>query len=198
MSSNFKNQTILIRHLKKGDEASYRYLVETYHKLLFNYAISLTNDRALAQDIIQEVFFNIWRDRKKLHESYSLKNYIYKMTYNKFINQYHKNRAISSIERAYMEALNESVDDNNTEAFERKLALVSEGLTNLPKRCKETFLLSKKEGLTNIEIAEYLNISIKTVEGHLTKAFSILRKNVGEKMNGILFLLFNYSSSVKS
>ncbi|WP_299557400.1 sigma-70 family RNA polymerase sigma factor [Seonamhaeicola sp.] len=195
MSSKFENSTILISSLKQGDEEAYRYLVKTYHKLLFNYAISLTNDRAMAQDVIQEVFMNIWRDRKKLHESYNLKNYIYKITYNKFINQYHKNRAISSIERAYMEALNESVDDNNAELLERKIALVTEGIANLPKKCKETFLLSKKEGLTNIEIAEYQNISIKTVEGHLTKAYSLLRERVGEQLKHMLFLLFKKGAS---
>jgi RNA polymerase sigma-70 factor (ECF subfamily) len=51
-------------------------------------------------------------------------------------------------------------------------------------------LLSKQDGLTNIEIAEFLNVSIKSVEAHITKAFSILRKTVGEKVNTVLFLLF--------
>lgn len=196
MPSKFENSSVLISSLKRGDEEAYRYLVKTYYKLLFNYAISLTNDRAMAQDVIQEVFMNIWRDRKKLHESFNLKNYIYKITYNKFINQYHKKRAISSIERAYMEALNESVDDNNTEILEQKIALVTKGISKLPTKCKETFLLSKKEGLTNIEIAEYLNISIKTVEGHLTKAYSLLRERVGEQLKNILFLMFGSSKRV--
>ncbi|WP_242156278.1 RNA polymerase sigma factor [Aestuariivivens sediminis] len=195
MSLKFENSSILILNLKEGNEEAYRYLLKTYHSLLFNYAFSLTNDRAMAQDVIQEVFMNLWRDREKLDASYSLKNYIFKMTYNKFINQYHKKRAFSSIERAYMEALNESVDDNYTELLEKKLALVSEGISSLPKKCKETFLLSKNEGLTNIEIAEYLNISIKTVEGHLTKAYNILRERLAEKLKHILFMLFERNST---
>jgi RNA polymerase sigma-70 factor (ECF subfamily) len=68
-------------------------------------------------------------------------------------------------------------------------------IENLPPKCKQTFLLSKQEGLTNMEIAEYLNVSIKSVEAHITKAFSILRKKVGDKMNGILFLLFGINST---
>ncbi len=63
-------------------------------------------------------------------------------------------------------------------------------IQNLPPKCKQTFLLSKQEGLTNVEIAEYLNVSIKSVEAHITKVFSILRKSIGDKMHGILFLLF--------
>ncbi|MFK5973930.1 MAG: LuxR C-terminal-related transcriptional regulator [Flavobacteriaceae bacterium] len=48
----------------------------------------------------------------------------------------------------------------------------------------------EQDGLTNIEIAEYLDISVKSVEGHITRAFTILRKNLDGKMNGVLFLLF--------
>ena len=63
-------------------------------------------------------------------------------------------------------------------------------IENLPPKCKQTFLLSKQEGLTNIEIADYLNVSTKSVEAHITKAFSILRKALGDKVNGLIFLLF--------
>ena len=190
MSKKLKKQNDLIFRLKNGEDEAYVFLVKTYNKLLFSYAISLTNDRAMAQDIVQDVFFGIWKDRKKLNTSYTLKNYLFKITYNKFINQYHKNRAISSLERAYMESLNQIVDENNTELLKKKIELVKEGIANLPKKCKKTFLLSKKEGLTNIEIADYLDISIKTVEGHLTKAYQLLRKNIGNQIERILFLMF--------
>jgi RNA polymerase sigma-70 factor (ECF subfamily) len=59
-------------------------------------------------------------------------------------------------------------------------------------------LLSKQDGLTNIEIAEFLNVSIKSVEAHITKAFSILRKTVGEKVNTVLFLLFGMKMKTKT
>ena len=190
MSKKLKKQNDLIFRLKNGEDEAYVFLVKTYNKLLFSYAISFTNDRAMAQDIVQDVFFGIWKDRKKLNTSYNLKNYLFKITYNKFINQYHKNRAISSLERAYMESLNQIVDENNTELLKKKIELVKEGIANLPKKCKKTFLLSKKEGLTNIEIADYLDISIKTVEGHLTKAYQLLRKHIGNQIERILFLMF--------
>ena len=177
MFKRLKKQKDLISRLKNGEEEAFVFLVKTYDKLLFSYAVSLTNDRAMAKDIVQDVFFGIWKDRKKLNTSYSLKNFIFKVTYNKFVNQYHKNKAISSIERVYMESLNELVDEENTDLLKAKIKSVTEGIGNLPKKCKETFMLSKNEGLTNIEIAEYLDVSVKTVEGHLTKAFKFLRTN---------------------
>lgn len=73
--------------------------------------------------------------------------------------------------------------------------MVRKEIKNLPPKCKEVFLLSKEEGLTNIEIAEYKQISIKSVEGHITKAFSILRSAVGNKTSSILFLMFGMYNS---
>ncbi|WP_420804775.1 sigma factor-like helix-turn-helix DNA-binding protein [Wocania ichthyoenteri] len=68
--------------------------------------------------------------------------------------------------------------------------IVKQQIELLPPKCKETFLLSRHEGLTNVEIAIYLNISTKAVECQMTRAFSTIRKKVGEKLHTILFLLF--------
>ena len=58
------------------------------------------------------------------------------------------------------------------------VALVNECIKKLPKKCKEVFVLSKKRGFTNIEISEKLNISIKTVEAHISMAFKSIRANI--------------------
>lgn len=195
MSYSYINNTEFIQNLKKGEEKAYVYLVKNFHKPLFIYALSLINDHAQSEDIVQVVFLKTWEFRKRLNPDYSIKSFLYKSVYNEFINQYHKNRALSELEKVYTEAIKETIDDDNTELFERKIALVTEGIKNLPRKCKETFLLSKKEGLTNIEIAEHLNISTKTVEGQITKAYNLLRKTVSEKANGILFLIFGKRQS---
>ena len=190
MSSKFENESVLISHLIRGDEQAYVFLAKTYHGPLSNYAQSLTKDNAMAQDIVQDVFLFIWRDRKKLNRVYILKNYLYKITYNQFVNQYRKSRAVTNLERSYIEAIDDAIDDSNAEILKRKIAIVTEGIAQLPKRCKETFLLSKEEGLTNIEIAQYKNVSVKTVEGHLTKAYHLLRERVGSQLKNVLFLIF--------
>lgn len=190
MSYSYIDNTEFIKNLKKGDQEAYVYLVKNYHKPLFIYALSLINDHAQSEDIVQVVFLKTWEFRKRLNPDYSIKSFLYKSTYNEFINQYHKNRALSELEKVYTETLKETIDDDNAELLERKIALVTEGIKNLPRKCKETFLLSKKEGLTNIEIAEHLNVSIKTVEGQITKAYNLLRKTASKKIKGILFLMF--------
>lgn len=197
MTYSYKNNFEFIERLKKGDENAFAHLVKTYHKKLFVYVSTLTNDEAMSEDIVQNVFLKTWEYRKRLNSGYSFKSFLYKSTYNEFITQYNKLRATSKLELAYIEALNEVVDDNNAEILERKIALVSKGINKLPKKCKMTFLLSKKDGLTNIEIAEFLNISTKTVEGQLTKAYKLLRECVGDELKEILFLLFGVKSGYK-
>lgn len=186
----YLNDIDLIAALKKGDTNAYNFLVNTYHKKLCVYAFSLTNDNDLAEDIVQNVFMNIWKSKRKLKEDFVVKSYVYKSVYNEFIDQYRKNKAVLSLEKKHIEALTYIVEEEDEKSIERLVAIVKNEIENLPPKCKEIFLLSKEEGLTNIEIAEYLNVSIKSVEAHITKAFATLRSSIGDKIEGILFLLF--------
>ena len=79
------------------------------------------------------------------------------------------------------------------EELDNLITLLNFQIENLPTKCKEIFLMNKKEGLTHTEISEYLNISIKTMEGPITRAFKILTEKLGTKMEAVLFLLFNFN-----
>ncbi len=180
----------LINGLKNGDSKAYSLLVDTYHNRLCVYAYQLTNDGDYAKDIVQNVFINIWRIRLKLKDDFVVKSYLYRSVYNEFLNQERNKVHAIPLDKKNIDALSSILEEEDEKSLDRLMNLVKREIENLPPKCKQTFLLSKQEGLTNIEISEYLNISIKSVEAHMTKAFSILRKTVGEKMQGILFLLF--------
>ncbi len=190
MEHNFLDNEILVRNLVKGNEKAYVFMINTFHQALFIYALSLTDNTAMAKDIVQNVFIKTWEYRANLKTHFPIKNFLYKSVYNEFINHYHRNQSISNLEKAYVEALSEVVENTNEESFKRKLALVTNVIETLPPKCKQTFVLSKKEGLTNIEIAEYLNVSIKSVEAHITKAYSIIREEAKSKLTQIYFSLF--------
>lgn len=180
----------LIKELKKGNSNAYTFLVEKYNQKLCAYAFSLTHDYDLAQDIVQNVFIRLWHQRAKLKNEFVIQRFLYKLIYNEFIDQYRKMKSTMVIEKKYIDALDAIIEDTDKSRIEKLINLVKKEIENLPPKCKQTFLLSKQEGLTNIEISEYLNVSIKTVEAQITKAFSIIREKTGEKTNGILFLLF--------
>lgn len=180
----------LIKELKKGNSNAYTFLVEKYNQKLCVYAFSLTHDYDLAQDIVQNVFIRLWHQRTKLKNEFVIQRFLYKLIYNEFIDQYRKMKSTMVLEKKYIDALDTIIEDTDKSRIERLINLVKKEIENLPPKCKQTFLLSKQDGLTNIEISEYLNVSIKTVEAQITKAFSIIREKTGEKTNGILFLLF--------
>jgi RNA polymerase sigma-70 factor (ECF subfamily) len=182
----------LIHGLKKGESKAYSFMVDTYHNKLCAYAFELSNDYDLAKDIVQNVFVNIWRIRLKLKDDFAVKSYLYRSVYNEFLNQERNRKLLVRLDKKYIDVLNQVVEEDNHESMERLMIVVKREIENLPPKCKRTFLLSKQEGLSNIEIAAHLNVSIKSVEAHITKAYAILRKKVGTKIHNVLFLLFDH------
>ena len=153
-------------------------LVNKYNKRLFAYAISLSGDYSLAKDIVQDVFIKTYEYRKRLNPEFSIVGFLYRSVYNQFINTYHKNKSLLKVQDEYVRFLNQIIDETSDSEFDRLIKIVNESINNLPKRCKEIFVLSKKEGYTNLEISEILNISIKTVEAQITIAFKSIRLQV--------------------
>jgi RNA polymerase sigma-19 factor, ECF subfamily len=197
MKSNFEENANLIFHLKKGNEQAYSFLVNCYNHRLCVYANSLINDKSLAEDIVQNVFIKTWEKRKFLIADFSIQSFLYKSVYNEYIDQYRKNRSVTLLEKKYIEALDTIVEEDYS-VLEKLYIMVQKEVQNLPPKCKNIFLLSKQEGLSNNEISEHLNVSIKTVEYHITKAFCLIRERVDLKISTatVFFLLFDKNKPV--
>jgi len=179
MNISFSNNSDLVFQLKKGNAGAYAYLVDTYNHKLRLYAKSLMKGISISDDIVQNVFIKVWERRDHLKSGFSIKSYLYKSVYNACINEYKKNQAVTALEKEYIEELNRIVEDKDGASLDRLIGLVKEAIQKLPPKCKEIFLLSKKEGLTNMEISEYLSISKNTIERQINIAFSKIRDNVG-------------------
>jgi RNA polymerase sigma-70 factor (ECF subfamily) len=169
-----------------------------YYKNLCGYANLFTKDPSKSEDIVQNVFVKLWIYRKKIDSNIPIKRYLHKSVYNEFIDQYRKNKSVISLEEKHLKAIN-TVIDNNSFDIEKLMTRVNDEIEKLPEKCKRVFILNKKEGLTHDEIAEYLQISIKTVEGHITRAFKILNQKLGKKIKSILIILFDFklTNSIK-
>ncbi|WP_268224048.1 RNA polymerase sigma factor [Sinomicrobium oceani] len=191
MEHDLNNTEHLVRGLKQGTSEAYSFLVNKYHHTLCTYAFTLVGDHDSAEDIVQNVLIRVWKKRKELKDDLDLKNYLYKSVYNNFIDHYRKMRPAFALEKIHIDSLRDYIHEEPDNAMEALIAIVKREIDNLPPKCREAFLLSKQEGLTNMEIAEYLNISIKSVEGHITKAFSILRKALGNTVHHIFMFLLH-------
>jgi len=194
---NNHNVDLFINRLQKGDKKAFVALIDKYNQRLYGYALSLTNDHTQAQDILQNVFLKTWEKRKKLGIHSSVQNYLFKSVYNEFINQYKKKRSTMILEQKYFQALEKAISIQNEESMDKIMTKISEEIKQLPPKCQQIFILSKKEGLTNIEISEYLNVSIKTVEAQITKAYGLLRERLGKKYEMVLTLFIgSYSKKL--
>ena len=151
----------------------------------------------LAEDIVQNVFLKLWQKRDKLNTKFSIKGFLYRSIYNEFIDQYRKKTNLTIVEEQYINKLKTIATDELSDKTANLIALVKKEIQNLPPKCKQMFLLSKKEGLTNVEIAEYLNVTTKAVERQMTVAFSFIRKKLDDKTDSILFLLFDINNKLR-
>ncbi|MDD7888224.1 RNA polymerase sigma factor [Flavivirga sp. 57AJ16] len=189
------NENNLVEHLIKGDESAYTFLVDFYYTRLCNYASNLTRDSFESEDIVQNVIVRLWKRRDKLDANISIKNYLYKSVYNEFVDYYRKHTAVTALEKKYIEGLDTVYEAQEKQDTQNLKTIIEREIEHLPRKCKETFLLSKRDGLTYNEIAEYRNISVNTVENHMAKAFTILREKLRDKVQGFLFLIFGWPKS---
>lgn len=190
MPNPYQTNTEFIHALKSGESKAYNILVDLYHHKLCVYAFTLIHDQNAAEDIVQNVFICTWKNRERLKTNCEIKHFLYKSVYNEFINEYRKQKKIVPLEQKYIDALSTTLEAKNEYDLDRKIKLIKREIENLPPKCKEIFILSKQEGLTNQEIAKYKQVSIKSVEAHITKAFHILRASIGGEIYHLMFLIF--------
>ena len=172
----------LIKGLKKNDPSAWRQAVEKFSDSLYAFALSKCSDHEMASEIVQQVFVKTFENKDKLNPNYSLKSFLFKSTYNKFIDLYRKKKSMSALHEQYYFLLEQLTSDNENDLSD-KLKMMNLKIESLPSRTKEIFCLSKQSGLSNVEISEILDISLKTVEGHITKAFKLLRNDLVSSKN---------------
>lgn len=133
------------------------------------YALRIVEDAEAASDLVQDAFMKAWQAVEGGMEPDNFSSYMYRIVRNECISHLRRLRetvALDEVAEADEESIDTSVRD----------ARIWKAIDELPERCREVFLLSKRDGLSNEEIAEELGISIKTVKNQMTKAFSRLRE----------------------
>src|SRR5690606_34408813 len=111
---------------------AYMSLLDTYHKRLYAYALTLAGDPHSAQDIVQNVFLNTWRFRKKLNPDFSIQSFLYRSVYNEFVNHYQQKKATMILQKKYIEALAEIVEGTDENGLEQMIKVMNTEINDLP------------------------------------------------------------------
>jgi RNA polymerase sigma-70 factor (family 1) len=187
------NQSFTISALKKGDKQAFKTIYENNIEGLMAFINGYTKNKSQTEDIVQETFIKLWNIRETLNQNISISGFLYKTAYNNFIDNYRKKqRELSMLDNwMYKRLMEMTMDDEDIKA--NKIKHILKAIEELPPRCKEVFTLSKFEQLKYSEIAEKLNLSIKTVEAQMGRAFSLIRKEVKDKDLLNFFIYFGLS-----
>lgn len=168
-----------LRKIRKGDLVSFEQLFHQYYPGLCQYAKSLLGKPEVAEEVVQDVFYNIWKNRVSLRIDRSLKSYLYRSAYNNSMMYLRKMRREYFLEDgSLVDQSLDSPDPSQVLQLNEVSALISKTLDRLPDRTREIFQMNRQEGLKYREIADRLSISVKTVEANMGKALKALRNSM--------------------
>ncbi len=141
---------------------------------LSNLAYTVVKDTDEARDVVQQVFLNYWQRRESIEIRGSAKGYFYKAVLNTSINRLKQSRNLAPIETIQHDQLVEEPVEEDTRMRDH----LHRTINDLPPVCQQVFRLSRFTNMTNKEIAEEMDISVKAVEKHITKAMKVLREKL--------------------
>jgi len=189
---NQSDDKALFKKITDGDVKAFEALFHAYYGNLCRFASGIISDNEMAEEIVQNLFVKLWEKRTQIEVETSVKNYLYRAVKNQCINFIkHNNIKIDHLQNIQTE---KAVQIQPDEIFlELELAKkIEQSIQSLPVKRREIFILSREEGLKYTEIAQKLNISLKTVEAQMGLAIKTLREKLKNHISFlILFLCFH-------
>jgi RNA polymerase sigma-19 factor, ECF subfamily len=173
-------------NIRELDQGSFEKLFREYFAPLISFAKKILVDEDDAREVVHQVFITIWEKRQEMDLSVSLKSYLFTSVHNRSLNVIRDRKKFSSSE------VPDIASEWDVSAVIESMELeekIMEVIGSLPEKCREVFAMSRFEGLKYSEIAEKMNISVKTVENQMSKALKILREKLLKYMSILLWLI---------
>ncbi len=177
--------------IKSDDKDAFTEIYNRFHPLLYLYACKITRDDDLAEDLVQELFISIWDKRLSLNVTSSISSYFYSAIRYKFFDLVDKQKVRADYLNTMQFLLDgHSYDTDNYIAEKELSATIEKAVAELPEKMRKIFLLSRKNNLSNKEIAVELNIAEKTVKNQIGIALKSIKGQIG--LHAFLFMLIHY------
>lgn len=186
---SINREKILLSKVAEGDEHAFAELFNNYYNLLGTFIMRLTESELLTQEIVQDVFVKIWVNRSVLADVECFKAYLIVVARNHAFNslkqiareKIRQKEWVNTVLRLAANAADEPETINTNDLIDQAVAL-------LPPQQKKVYLLSRREGMRQDEIAKELNVSLETVKKHMVLALRFLKNHIRTHI-GIFILL---------
>lgn len=182
------SELFISRAFEEDASQGFSLLFRRYHAVLCNHATRYVLSKDVAQDIVSDVFFHFWKNQEFTKITTSYRSYLFRATrngsYNYLTRELNRRASIDGLEDAFIDITR----PDQILQFDELQHQIETIIAQLPPQCKRVFLLNRFEGKKYPEIAEELNISLKTVEMHVSKALAHLRKALKDEWTLILVL----------
>lgn len=166
----------ILNRIKEGDINQFEVLFKEYYEKLCAFGTKYVQNIEQAEEVVQDTFYNIWKNRKTLNITTSLKSYLYTAVRNNCL-QVIRTRSLDIKYENYYKShyTNDSISPADELNAKELSNVINKALNSLPEKCRIIFKMSRYEGLKYHEIAKKLSISIKTVEANMGKALKHFR-----------------------
>ncbi|WP_372634380.1 RNA polymerase sigma-70 factor [Fodinibius sp.] len=173
------NEKGWINRIRQGDERAFERLFKRYFYKLSRFAWRYVKSKAIAEELVQEVFADIWDKKKEWNPTSSLKLYLYQSVKHQALDYLKHEQVRGEYDPQWMEKREyPTINFQDTRRQQQIREAISKEIEALPPRSKMTYKLHRHDGLTYEEIAEVMDVSVKTVESQMTRTLKRLRKRL--------------------
>ncbi len=196
-TTDVERDAVLWKEMKEGNEFAFREIFDSYSDLLFQYGITISKDRELVKDCIQELFIVVWTNRFSIGIARSIKYYLFFSLRRLLLKKLRRSRNLFSL--SSFNSMNLTIESPYESIARREMhvhsqLLISDALDSLPPRQKEIIFLKFYQELKYDEIEKIMNLNNQVVRNTLYKALSALRRQLekNQMTRQILFILMTF------
>jgi RNA polymerase sigma-70 factor (ECF subfamily) len=186
-----ENQEIKVcESIRNGDKHAFESVFKTYYKILCSYANQIIADSDNSEEIVQEMFFQLWQKKEFLFIETSLKSYLFRAVHNSCLNFIKHNKIKLAYSSSYLHQNETSGSQYLLDESEELRVLIGKAVEKLPPERKKVFMMIRYEERKYQEVADILGISVKTVENQMGKAMQFLREALKGYIPVFIMLIF--------
>lgn len=192
MHIDHNDESDIIERLRSGQKEAFDAIYDIYGRRVLAFCIRLTGSKEDAEDVAQDVFLNLWRNRDDIREVDTLGPFLFISARNRILNLW-KTRLNSTLYNDYVNLMRQNITQNDFENIEYREfeKMVVAEMEKLPKTQRRVVRMSRLENLDVTEIAGEMGLSVQTIKNALSAGLKTLRKSLGNKSGILIFLLLS-------